>query len=393
MGWNLVQQAGRRHQIWALTRAEDMASIEPELKKGALKNVQFCYVGLPRWLSPLLKIQGGHQFYYHLWQLKAYFVARKLHRQLGFDLFHHITYGNDWLANFIGAFLGVAYVRGPGGGGHRTPKGFGSEYPLGGRVWEQVRSVGQWIFRHDPVYIRGQDRARAILVCNAESAATMKDRWSHKTHLFPVSGFSAGDMNVAVKADEDSGHFRVVTAGSLIRVKGFGLAIKAFAEFTNGQPQTELVIIGSGPEERRLRALVEKSQLQDKVHFIPWLNRDELLAQMASADVFLFPSLRDGGGTVVVEAMALGKPVVCLDNGGPGFHITDDWGMKIAPTAPEEAVHRLAEALRLLYQSETLRVDLGNSARERVKKFYQWDKLGDRLMKIYLDAVVSRKDA
>ena len=169
LGWNLIQQIAQTHEVWALTQAVDRPNIEQGLSDHPVEGLHFHYVGLPQWLGPLLKFQGGHQLYYYLWQIKAYLSARKLHQKLGFDLFHHITYANDWMVSFIGALLPIPYVRGPGGGAHRTPKGLEHEYPLGGRLWEKVRTVGQWLFRHDPLFIMGQSRAGAILVCNRDS--------------------------------------------------------------------------------------------------------------------------------------------------------------------------------------------------------------------------------
>jgi len=123
LGWNLLQQIARFHEVWALTHVEDRSSIEQAIAERPVNGLHFHYVGLPSWLRPLLQFQGGHQFYYYLWQIKAYFSARRLHRKLGFDLFHHITYANDWMTSFIGALLPVPYVRGPGGGRSPDTKG------------------------------------------------------------------------------------------------------------------------------------------------------------------------------------------------------------------------------------------------------------------------------
>ena len=389
LGWSLLKQIARFHDVWALTCSKNRSSLEEALREESIASIQLCYVDLPSWLRPLLRFQGTHQFYYHLWQLKAYFAANRLHQRYAFDLFHQITYANDWLASFIGAFLPVPYVRGPGGGGHRTPKGFEGEYPLGGRFWERVRSLGQWIFRHDPFFIRGQSRASAILVCNRESLSKIAAKWSHKAHLFPVSGISSQDLALASSEQAGNGRFRVLSAGTLIRVKGFGLAIKAFKEFADRHPASEFSIIGTGPEEARLRALVRRLRLLDRVHFLPWLAREELLARMAYHDVFLFPSLRDGGGTVVVEAMAVGRPVVCLDTGGPGLHVTDECGLKVPPVSRQQAVRDLAGALERLYLDQELRLKLGKAARERAEQMYHWDRLGERLMEIYEQALNS----
>ena len=387
MGWNLVKQIARFHEVWVLTQAEDRAAIEIALSQEELPNLSFHFVDLPHILRPFLRFQGVHQLYYYLWQLNAYLVARRLHKTFGFDLFHHITYANDWMVSFIGALIPIPYIRGPGGGAHRTPKGFGQEYSLGGRIWEKVRTLGQWIFRHDPLFTQGQRRAQAILVCNREAASKVPTKWSHKIHTFPVNGITTKDLALVEPQLAAGGHFRVLSAGSLIRVKGFGLAIKAFKEFVGKHPDSEFSIIGSGPEESRLRAIVERSQLQNSVRLAPAVARDELLQQMASCDVFLFPSLRDGGGAVVIEAMSAGKPVVCLDAGGPGMHVTESCGIKIEPRSSEDATHQLAQALERLHQDEALRLKLGRAARERAEDVYHWDRLGERLMQIYQSAL------
>jgi glycosyltransferase involved in cell wall biosynthesis len=323
--------------------------------------------------------------------MKAYFAAKRLHKEIPFDLFHHITYANDWIASFIGALLPTPYVRGPGGGAHRTPRGFEKEYRFISRLWEKVRGPAQWVFRHDPFFVKGQHRARAILVCNQESRSSIPKKWSHKVHLFPVNGVSSTDLSLAASGESGNDHFRVLTAGSLIRVKGFTLAIKAFSRFAAARPETTFSIIGSGPEESRLRELVRRSELDDQVHFIQAMPRHELLSMMASHDVFLFPSLRDGGGAVVIEAMSAGKPVVCLDTGGPGMHVTDKCGVKIAPDSYDSAAEELAGALERLYLDEGLRSKMGRAARERVEKHYHWDRLGERLNVIYQRALESPK--
>ena len=369
--------------MWAITHSEDQLSIEKTLAEHPISNIHFIYVGMPSLLRLLLRIQGGHQVYYYLWQIKSYFAARRLHRKIQFDLFHHITYANDWMSSFIGALLPIPYVRGPGGGAHRTPQKLQKEYTPGGRIWEKVRSIGQWIFRHDPIFIQGHSRASALLLCNQDAISVIPPKWSNKVHLFPVSGVSKSDLRIRVSDEAPDGEFSVVSAGSLIRVKGFGLAIKAFKQFSQKYPNAKFEIAGRGPEEERLNDLIIRLGLSEKVRLVGELPREELMLKIASSDVVLFPSLRDGGGTAVIEAMSVGKPVICLDIGGPGLHITEECGIKVSPAAPETTVNRLADALERLYQNEGLRIKLGEEARRRANTMYRWDRLGERLMEIY----------
>jgi len=345
---------------------------------------------LPFGLERLQQFQGGIQLYAYLWQVMAYFLARSLHRRFHFDIFHHITYANDWMASFIGALLPIPYLRGPGGGAQRTPEQFRCEYSLRGRFAERFRAFGQWAFRHDPVFIIGQRRARAILVCNRESLAAIPKQWRMKAQLFPVNGISGDELHfLSPSASPGNNRFAVLSAGKLLRLKGYDLAIRAFKIFIDrcsekgSEVDAELTIIGDGPELERLEALIRELVLETKVRIKMWMRRDKLLNEMASCDVFLFPSLRDGGGAVVVEAMAAGKPVICMDLAGPGMHVTDDCGIRISPNSPSQAVNDTALALERLLGDKDLRLHMGRKGRQRAEGVYHWDRLGDRLQEIY----------
>ena len=389
LGWNLVKQIARFHEVWVLTDADHRESVESGIRDEKSSNIHPCYVGMPAILKKLKNIQGGIQLYYFLWQIKVYFVAKKLHSKHNFDIFHHITYANDWMQSFTGAFLKIPYIRGPGGGSHRTPKGFQSEYPISGRIWEIMRTVGQKIFRADPIFIKGHNRAKRILVCIHESMAGMPNKWLDKTELFPVNGVSDQDLKRRNLDSFTPDCFRIISAGSLLRIKGFGLAIKSFAMFSKKYRNSELWIVGQGPELDRLTRLVSSVNLEGKVKFTGRLSREDLLDEICKSDVFLFPSLRDGGGAVVVEAMAQGKPTVCLDIGGPGMHIDSKCGVKIKPTSPDKAVKEIAEALETLYLNSDYSTELGYAAKGRATQFYHWDTLGDRLKSIYCQAIAT----
>src|SRR5579862_8945890 len=184
LGWNLTRQLARFHDVWVLTATSNRGGIEAELKRTPAPHLTFHFVDLPRWMSFLLKFPGGVQLYAYFWQVRAYFAARQLHRQINFDLFHHITFANDWMASYIGAFLPTPYLRGPGGGAHRTPEGFTREYPAGARFWERFRAFGQIVLRKDPVFLRGQARAGAILLCNREAADAVPAPLRNKVQLY-----------------------------------------------------------------------------------------------------------------------------------------------------------------------------------------------------------------
>jgi glycosyltransferase involved in cell wall biosynthesis len=413
LGWNVVRQLARCHEVWVLTHSENRDAIERGLQPGDACRLHFHYLRLPGLLERLTRVQGGIQLYAYVWQVRAYFLARRLHREVRFDVFHHVTYANDWMASYIGALLPVPYLRGPGGGSHRTPPAFLKEYSFSARLWERFRVFGQWVLRHDPVYVRGQRRARALLLCNREAADAVPRRLKSKVQLFPVNGFSEEDLRIfagdspgsagtrgndggpmggspseaggAANAGRAAAHarFEVLSAGKLLGLKAYPLAIRAFARFAERHPGVHFTIVGEGPERPRLEKLVRDLALEKRVQLTRWMPRHDLLVMMRQCDTFLFPSLRDGGGAVVVEAMAAGKPVICMDLAGPGLHITEECGIKLPARSPGEVVELMAQALERLYQDKGLRERMGQAGRSRAERSYSWDRLGERLLKIY----------
>ncbi len=390
LGWNMLRQISRHHEVWLLTSSMNRNLLGALSAEPPRHRVHVYFADLPRsfdrWVA---RSRGGIQVYAYLWQVRALSAALALHRRFHFEAFHHVTYANDWMASYIGAFLPVPFIRGPGGGTHPVPRSFLGRKSIAGNAWDSLRILGRWVFRADPVYRRCQKRAAVLLLCNRDAQRAVPAAWRKKTRLFPVNGLTDREFRLLRPAAEpaEGAVFRVLSAGRLLPLKGFGLGILAFARFAEAHPASEFRIYGEGPDRARLRDLLRSLRLEDRIRLRPWLSRERMLREIAECDVFLFPSLYDGGGAVVVEAMAAGKPVVCLDSGGPGFHVSESWGVKIEPRDPEYAVARMAESLDRLYRDRALRLGLGERARKRVEDYYLWDKLGERLQGIYRETL------
>jgi glycosyltransferase involved in cell wall biosynthesis len=382
MAWNLIQGLSQTYHLWVLTASQNQQAIEALLRHDPLPHVQFVYLDLPGWLHPLLKHQGGCQFYAYLWQWRAYFVARRLHEQVRFQAFHHLTYENDWMASVIGALLPVPYLRGPGGGAHRVPKKFRRQLPAGSYLWEYARIALQWVFRHDPFFAVGHERAKVLLMANHEAIASLPARWRKKAQLLSVNGISGHEL-APPQQPARSDKFGVLSAGRLVPLKGFSLALRAFAIFAARHPEAEFTIIGKGPELSRLENLIRQLGIEKQARIESWMPRERLLARMRSCDVFLFASLRDGGGLVVVEAMASGKPVICFDLGGPGLHINPGCGFKVQARDPEQAVRDMAQALGELAADRKLYEQMAWAAFERARQLYAWDRVTRRIVAAY----------
>jgi glycosyltransferase involved in cell wall biosynthesis len=391
LGWNLISQISKSNYTFVITHKSNKLEIEKKKNSKKIYNILFYYLELPKLVHGINKNYFGRRLYYFLWQIKAYFFARVLHKKFGFNAFHQITFSNDWMPSYIGAYLPISFLWGPAGGGQKVPSVLGRELPLGVRINEIARNLLQEFWRHTPSRIIGMKKAKAVLVCNKETRKKV-EKFSNKVYDFPVNGISREELSETstnkpthrpTNGPTDQRLFRIIYAGRFDPIKGIPLGIRAFAEFHKKYPDSIFEIIGEGPDEVRIKRELDKFEIGKSVKLIPWLSREKLLEKMRESDVLLFPSFRDGGGAVIVEAMASGIPVICLNLAGPGFHIKDEWGLKIKPESPDYVVKEMSKALECLYLNEDLRKEMGKRARERAEVYYLWEHLGNRLNEIY----------
>jgi glycosyltransferase involved in cell wall biosynthesis len=178
-------------------------------------------------------------------------------------------------------------------------------------VFELTRVVIRDIAARLNPWTRGSiRRARLILAQNEDTRRWLPRGPRRRAVVLPNAVLDSRPPG----RDRRPGPPTALFVGRLIAWKGVHLAIRALAEL----PEWRLLVCGTGTQEARLRALAAELGLDDRIDFLGWQERDEVLRLMReSADVLVFPSLHDEAGMVVVEAGASGLPVVCLDRGGP----------------------------------------------------------------------------
>lgn len=383
IGWNWVRQIARFHETRVVTRANNRATIEQALTREPMPNVHWVYFDLPNWLRFWKKGQRGVHFYYYLWQSGAYLVGRRLHRELGFDLVHHVTFVNYWMPSFL-ALLSVPFIWGPVGGGESAPRVFYQEFGLRGRIYEVARDFARWMASHDPCTRLTARRARIALATTEETAQALRQLGATVVEVYSQVGIPADDLVRLSSIPLRSGSpLRFVSIGRLLHLKGFSLGLKAFSLFQKECANSEYWLVGNGPDRRRLESLVNRLSIGDKVKFWGHLPRAQVLERLAECDVLVHPSLHDSGGLVCAEAMAAGRPVICLDLGGPGLQVTEETGIKVPALSPGQVVMDLAGAMKCLAEDPALKQRMSDAGRMRVQEHFSWDRKGDYLTELY----------
>lgn len=392
VGWNWVLQAARFHDVWVLTRSNNRPAIEAALREQPMPDVHFVYHDLPRWARFWKRGQRGVRTYYALWQLTAAAVCRRLHREMNFDAAHHVTLVNYWMPSCL-AWLPVPFVWGPVGGGEALPAGFQGWLGWRGKLYEAARAAARAAGELGPFVRKTARRATLAVATTPDTASRLARLGCGNIQIISESGLPENELRrlALLPAPADT-PFTLLSLGRLIHWKGFELSLRAFAVLKVSNPDAQYWIAGDGPERGKLMQIAESLGLSNNVHFLGQLSRSEVLDVLGRSHALVHPSLHDSGGWVCLEAMAAGRPVVCLNLGGPSMQVSDETGIRVRAEGPRSAIAGLAAAYCRLASNPELRASMGEAGRKRVADQFAWNRKGEQFSDLYRQLVRGRPE-
>jgi len=168
------------------------------------------------------------------------------------------------------------------------------------------------------------------------------------------------------------------TAGPLEAVKGFPYFLGAAARVLATGRDVEFVVAGAGPEERNLRRLSRELGVAEHVTFLP--NLSDFSPALEAMDIFCLPSLRQGLGTVMLEAMAIGRPVIATKVGGV-FQVVrnGETGLLVPPSDSAQLAERMLELLDDPVKARRF----GHAARQEVAAQYNVERMVEETVAVY----------
>ena len=314
-------------------------------------------------------------FEHVLWQtLGARIAARE------FDVVHRLTPLSPTTPSVIAgrcAQVGARFVWGPINGGIAWPKPFRSRLSAEGDWLSYVRDAHMLI----PGFHATRRHASSLIVGSQATWEQMPDRYLDRCVYMPENAIDPARF--ALRVDRPIARpIRLAFVGRLVPYKGADMLIDA-AEPLLRSGDVALDILGDGPERGRLEQLIRERDLGASVSMPGWVEHTALQERLSRSDVFAFPSIREFGGGVVLEAMALGLMPIVVDYGGPRELVTTSTGYRV-PMAPRDAlVRELRQVLaRLVARPETIR-PMGEVARARVMSLYTWQAKARQTREIY----------
>ncbi|MEO0770893.1 MAG: glycosyltransferase family 4 protein, partial [Cyanobacteria bacterium J06649_4] len=186
--------------------------------------------------------------------------------------------------------------------------------------------------------------------------------------------------------DSNSSVLKLLFVGRLVPYKSADILIEAVANLPElVRSHIHLTIVGDGPERNKLEQQVQRSNLADKVSCTGWIPQPETLRHYQAADLFCFPSVREFGGAVVLEAMGNGLPCIVVNHGGIGEYVSDSTGFRIEPVSRRYVVTEMCDRITQLFENPNLRQTMSQQAVQRAKAF-TWPVKGQQIIDIYHQA-------
>jgi glycosyltransferase involved in cell wall biosynthesis len=297
-----------------------------------------------------------------------------------FDLVHRITPLSPTIPSLIAARCaraGVPFVLGPLNGGVPWPRAFDAERRREKEWLSYIRDA----YKALPGYRSTRRAAAAIIIASRDTWGQMPDRYHEKCVYIPENGIDPERFSRPVSGGV-SGPVRAAFLGRLVPYKGADMLIEAAAPLVRAG-RLEVDIIGDGPEMPRLKELVKQEGIESGVMFPGWIEHSRIQDRLRGSDILAFPSIREFGGGVVLEAMALGLAPVIVNYGGPAELVTAETGVAIPMGDRTSIVARLREALTDLTDHPERIRPMGDRAREHVLRSFTWDAKARQVLEVY----------
>jgi len=241
----------------------------------------------------------------------------------------------------------IPFVLGPLNGGLPWPPGF-----------TQLENQKEWVanlrivYRYLP-FARSTYRHASAIIAASSQVWSEFARFHDKLFFIPEPGISRSMFTVDARRPDSRGKLELLFVGGLVPRKACDLALRAARSLLRAE-LAHFTVIGDGPERCRLGQLVDSLGIEKAVSFVGWVPHAEVLERMRSADVFVFPTLRDNGAGVVFEALASGAVPVVVDFGGPGDIVHPEVGYKVPLTNESDIVSEMEKILSSLERDRDL---------------------------------------
>jgi glycosyltransferase involved in cell wall biosynthesis len=392
IGWSLFSALAKIADVHLATHVRNKNAL---IRAGAVEKRDFTAIDNERVASPLYKLAtrlrgGANKGWTTVTALQSiayYSFERILWKEFGqrlaareFNLVHRITPLSPTNQSIITPKLnkiGIPFVIGPLNGGVPWPRHF-TQRQLAEHEW---LSSFRGLYKLLPGYRSMRRDSAAILVGSKYTYEDMPDWARHKCIYMPENGVDPERFSPP-RDHTASIPLKGAFVGRLVPYKGADILLQGAAEFLRNE-QLELHILGDGPERPFLEALTDRLGFRQAVKFHGLVSHVDVPKLLRCCDFMALPSVREFGGGVVLEAMALGVTPIVADYAGPSELVDETTGIRVAFTNKQSLIDGVREAIGELIRVPHILDILGAAGRRKVFEKFTWEEKARRILAVY----------
>lgn len=379
IGWTIPALNAEHHNVYVITKREHEREIERYLKYIQGAKPHFLYVDIPVFYKKLFK-GAFYSGRLGIWQKRAYRVAKALSIDAGIEIIHQITPIEFRSMGKYYRIPGIRFVLGPIAGGQRIPKGLMS-YCKGYCIIEWIRKCVNFFYQVLFRLTNELSKNDCVLFANAETQMYLlhkiKCRVQHE--VYPDVSVEIRPLDLPKQIHKSKRRFIVV--GRLVHLKGVNFLMDAF-KCLPADLDYECWIVGDGPQMDALMNICKSKSLDDRIVFTGAVAHERISEYYDQADVLIMPSFREATGSVILEAMERGLPVIALNRFGARMIVNDRCGWLYDGNTREEMLDSLTQALTQAISNYDEVVIKSANARQRMDHF-TWSKRIEYYNRIY----------
>lgn len=395
VGWNFAKNMAKFHNIYVLTKQSNSTLINEELNKSPIEGLYFLYYEVPqnRFFNEKTL---GEQTYYLIWQVLVYKRFKTACKNVKFDIIHHLTF-NQYRSPSIGFYSKIPFIMGPFGGAELVNSVFFQDLGFKSRLKEKWRSIG--LDRHFfGLLAKFRNNTKTYVFSCKQNFDNLKQYvdTNSKSLIIPAIAIDLEDFNMFIdnNINPEVRPFTIIYAGIARDWKGLHFFLKSISRTFNQNDNVVIKLIGikNIKENQEVSGWIEKYGLTKMVELIDFMPRSQLITEMQHANLFVYPAFRDSGSMSVIEACALGCPVLCLAAGGQDV-FPDDVLLRVAVSdiSYEDNLRRFSDNLQWAYKNKAEIAVIGKTARSYVFDNFTWAKKVANFCKLYSDIVTENK--
>ncbi len=368
----------------SLLRAQGEGLIPP--------NLRFRFLGQPKQYHSnrlIARFQSWLRFFMFTKSILP--CARSWHAKEAFQVVQHITY-TTWRISSPLWRLGIPFIWGPLSGTELFPSACLSTLSLSSRCFEIIRSVQSFLARLSPAIRACAKSAFAIPVPHQQAQSFIQNLRGSKNGVpichnffFPETRMNA--LHTTRLTTSALQPLRAFAAGNLEGRKGIAIALQAIFLAKKAGVRVEYQVTSRGPELAHLKHLSETLGLSDQVILGERFDAADFAAALATFDIVLLPSLRDGAGLSIMEAMLAGCVPIVADWCGPAEFVAPECGYKVTVTDPIKMATEIARILCILDADRSLLRVKGDAASTRIRSSYNETQFLECMNKLFVCTV------